>query len=530
MKKIFILFLLMAAMHLRSSAQNIPEWDDTKSKDRPEQCIEVEIPSSADGKIQKAYFYKSRKIEPRPLIVSLHTWSSDYTQKDTIAWMCIENDFNYIHPDFRGPNNNYEACGSPLVISDIDDAIDFAIKNANVDPKEIHITGVSGGGYATLLMYMKSKHNVKTFSAWVPVSDLERWYYESLGRKNKYYKDILLSTEKGSNSDEHSLNVKEAAKRSPVKMNVPIDKRKHSKLFIYAGIHDGYTGSVPITHSLRFYNKVITEFGVETNELIPDSDMLELVTYRMFPVEDKQEIDGRKVYYHRNYRGKVMLTIFDGTHEMLPGAALDFIKGEGILLIGDSNGAIRGNWCKVLAGLRDHDFLFNTSVSGNTIGFDNAGTPKLNTLRNIDCYVDSAFNTLGHLDAVVIMLGTNDCKAVFDKKLEQVPKNLEKLIKKIKAHPVYEMCNPDIYVVSPPPQFSDDKLLSKYHGGKRRIEYLIPEFKKVTEKEGAVYVDVYSKLNKHFERYTTDGIHLNHLGQRIVGESINIEIVKNEQN
>ena len=523
---LFVLFISVVALDI--SSQKVEKWDNTQSKQTPGQCKEVEIVSTTDGKVQRAYFYKSKSDEPRPLVVSLHTWSGDYRQKDTIAWMCVEKDYNYIHPDFRGPNNTYEACGSSLVISDIDDAIDFALKNGNVDKNQIHITGVSGGGYATLLMYMKSKHNVRTFSAWAPISDLERWYFESWGRKNRYYKDIAKATSKTGEVDRSfSFDMQEARKRSPVNMDVPVERRKFSKLFIYAGIHDGYTGSVPITHSLLFFNKAVKDWEGNEKDLISDKHIIQLSTYRMYPYPFRREIDGRRVYSPHNFQGKVVLKVFDGSHEMLPGAALDFMKGKGVLLIGDSNGAIPDNWGTKLAGLREYDFLFNTSLSGNTIGFDNAGNPKLNTLKNVDSYLDSAYRTLGHVDAVVIMLGTNDCKAVFDEKLKQVPKNMEKLIAKIKAHPVYEMFTPDIYIVSPPPQLSDDKLKPKYHGGKNRIEYLIPEFRKIAEKEGCVFVDVHSRLSK-FERYTTDGIHLNSLGQFIVGGMINIKMLKNE--
>ncbi len=63
------------------------------------------------------------------------------------------------------------------VIQDIEDAISFAIENGNVDTKNIHVIGASGGGYATLLTYMNTRFPIKTFSAWVPISDLKKWYY-----------------------------------------------------------------------------------------------------------------------------------------------------------------------------------------------------------------------------------------------------------------------------------------------------------------------------------------------------------------
>lgn len=42
----------------------------------------VQIPSGIDGHVQMAYLYGSKALDPAPLIVSLHTWSSDYTQQD----------------------------------------------------------------------------------------------------------------------------------------------------------------------------------------------------------------------------------------------------------------------------------------------------------------------------------------------------------------------------------------------------------------------------------------------------------------
>jgi len=104
----------------------------------------VEIESAMDHHIQKAYFYRSTATDPAPLIVSLHTWSGDYTQKDTLAVLCRAQGLNYIHPDFRGVNNTKNACCSELAINDIDESIAYAIKNANVDTLRIYIIGHSG--------------------------------------------------------------------------------------------------------------------------------------------------------------------------------------------------------------------------------------------------------------------------------------------------------------------------------------------------------------------------------------------------
>lgn len=292
-------------------------WDDTEKWQWPNAAKVVEIVSPLDGEKQKAYFYSTTDDKPRPLIVSLHTWSGDYSQKDQLVTQIIDKNWNYIHPDFRGVNNSPKAMGSPYAISDIDEAISWALENANVEPGQIHIIGTSGGGYATLCMYMQSKHPVKSFSAWVPISDIEAWYYESLGRKNKYAGDILSAT----GSVDSVLNAEEARRRSPLSMATPVMARKGSQLSIFAGVHDGYTGSVPITHSLNFYNKVLAEMGAPAMSLISERKIRELLAMRTHPELPGQKIGGRDVIFLSEYNN-VSIVIFEGTHEMLTDVAL----------------------------------------------------------------------------------------------------------------------------------------------------------------------------------------------------------------
>jgi len=73
-----LLFLLLVFPALNLFAQEDPKWDDTKSKDWPEKCQLISIKSSVDGKEQPAYFYKTESNTPRPLVVSLHSWSGGW--------------------------------------------------------------------------------------------------------------------------------------------------------------------------------------------------------------------------------------------------------------------------------------------------------------------------------------------------------------------------------------------------------------------------------------------------------------------
>ena len=505
-----------------SFAQTDPKWDNTQLEGWPKECKEVAITSTLDGEKQSSIFYTSTG-ENRPLIVSLHTWSANYKQNDGLVTKCIAKDYNYIHPDFRGPNNTYKACGSKYVIQDIEDAIAFAIENGKVDTNNIHVVGTSGGGHATLLTYMNTNHPVKTFSAWVPISDLKKWYYESEGRGVKYSFDIASATVKDADftKEYYYMNDEEAIKRSPVYMQTPVEKRKNSKLYIYSGIHDGYTGSVPISQSLTFYNKVVADFDtLERKALIPQKDIIKMLSSRNFVSAGSDSVADRLIKYQKTYKDLVKITIFEGTHECLTSAALDQIDVDKVLVIGDSNGTLDYGWVNQLKKKHFQDFIFNTSISGNTIGFNNINSERLNTLLNIDRYMYEADKKLNGLDKIVIMLGTNDCKAVFEKRKKEIPANMDKLLKKIKEHAVYMKYKPQIFVISPPPCGEDHIMKEKYYGSSKRVKWLSAKLEKVTELNDCTYIDVYTTLAPQWSSLAKDGIHPEEEGQIIMSKMI----------
>jgi predicted alpha/beta-fold hydrolase len=160
--KIFILITVLCVIIPGASGQGLKPGENPINKIWPAKFVSVDIISSADGSIQKAWYYRSESNDPQPLIVSLHTWTGDYNQEDPLTKEILLRDWNYIHPDFRGINNKPQACGSDLVIPDIYDAIIYAVKNGNVDTSNVHIIGVSGGGYATLLAFMPG-HQYQTW-------------------------------------------------------------------------------------------------------------------------------------------------------------------------------------------------------------------------------------------------------------------------------------------------------------------------------------------------------------------------------
>ncbi len=293
--------------------KEVIKYDDTRIVDWPPDFSLVEIPSENDSTVQKAYFYKTTSDIARPLVVSLHTWSGNYTQVDPLALMCKSKDLNYIHPDFRGENNRTEACCSEMALSDIDAAIGFALQNSNTDTSAIYVIGVSGGGYATLATFMKSRYHIRKFSAWASITNLVTWYNESKIRGNKYAGDILLCT--GSNPG--VLNIAAAKDRSPYFWVTPVDKLNASELSIYAGIYDGIQGSVPITQSINFYNKILSDMNVtDPGVYISDKEKLLLLEKRE-PLADMGEISGRKIILKKEYK-HLKIILFEGNHEMLP--------------------------------------------------------------------------------------------------------------------------------------------------------------------------------------------------------------------
>lgn len=333
MKKIVITVLLCVSSIVQLSAQKEPAWDNTSKRKWDPAFEKVEISSTKDGEIQRAYMYKSTSKTPQPLIVSLHTWSGYYNQEDPLSKEILARNWNYIHPDFRGANRTPDSMGSPLALADIEDAIQYALKHTNANQEEVHIIGVSGGGFATLAAFMNVEYPVKSFSAWVPISDIEAWYWESVGRGSRYAQDILSVV----SVDKKTFNRETAILRSPLWQGFPIEKRKNAKLYIYTGIHDGYKGSVPITHSLNMYNRLVGElkYGISDmdeimkkacsdSDLVSPKEMLELLGKRMNPEYKKNlKLFDRTVHLCRKY-GNIHLTVFEGRHEQLP-QALDLL-------------------------------------------------------------------------------------------------------------------------------------------------------------------------------------------------------------
>jgi acyl-CoA thioesterase I len=115
-------------------------------------------------------------------------------------------------------------------------------------------------------------------------------------------------------------------------------------------------------------------------------------------------------------------------------------------------------------------------------------------------------------DIVLIMLGTNDAQPSL------IPYNATFVADYIQIIQYFQALpnNPEIYVVLPPPIFSDQ-------GGKMNPHYfqstIIPKITQAANMTGVPTIDVYSALYGHPE-YSSDGVHINSAGAKIIADTV----------
>lgn len=296
-------------------------------KGYPEGIREIRYPVAADQSEQPALFWKPtlEGDEKAPLLVAMHTWSGNYRQTGgevKYAEWCLQNDWIFLHPDFRGRNSTPEAMGSDLVIADIRAAVDWAKNNASVDETRIYAIGVSGGGHATQLLAGRTPEIWAGISSWCGISDIAAWHRETLAsEREKYARDIEKALGGAPDSPERA---KDASHRSPLswlseEIDIPLD--------LNHGIDDGRTGSVPFTHSLHAWNK-----------LVPEQKRLSAYEIERFyqlrqppePSSEKREdpLYGTRQPLFRRTHENARITIFDGGHEIVHLAALNWLAAQ----------------------------------------------------------------------------------------------------------------------------------------------------------------------------------------------------------
>jgi predicted alpha/beta-fold hydrolase len=102
MKHLIALFLITATLFLNAAEKKKPAL--------PAGVKAVDYPCTIDNSRQKAMYFIAKGSRPRPLLVALHTWGGSYRQScRNYAAYCVKNNWNFIFPDFRGPNKRPDA-------------------------------------------------------------------------------------------------------------------------------------------------------------------------------------------------------------------------------------------------------------------------------------------------------------------------------------------------------------------------------------------------------------------------------------
>lgn len=296
----------------------------------PDEVKRVKIKSSIDGDKQNALFYvppSVKKNSPVPLAVALHTWSGDYLQPNVEYYnQCKKRGWIMIHPNFRGPNNNPDACGSPKAVQDVVDAVTYAVDKSYVDKDRIYLIGASGGGFMSLLMAGKHPELWAGVSSWVPITDLTMWYHESRERGNKYAEETAASC--GGTPGSTDIVDEQYRKRSPIYY---LPRAAGLFIDINAGIHDGHAGVVPINHSLYAFNVLADVNGFREKAL--DKKLIEsFVINEAVPEELRSEKVVDETYTQevlfRREAGPARITIFEGGHDIMFQAAFEWLNGQ----------------------------------------------------------------------------------------------------------------------------------------------------------------------------------------------------------
>ena len=298
-------------------ADKLPKFDSAKTI------------SPLDGEEQSLLYWApdGASESATPLFVFLHSWSSDYLQDNT-KWFveCERRKWIWVHPDFRGVNQSPKACGSEFARQDILDAIRFARDTWKVDDERIYLAGVSGGGHMSLLMAGHHPEQFSAVSSWVGPNDLADWhrFHVKDGKPQKYAQMIEASL--GGPPGASQAIDDDYRDRSPV---FQLSRVADLPVSIWAGVQDGHTGSVPISHSLRAFNAIARAHG--TSQITQQE--IEALSVRMRlpnPTESDSAEDltlGRKIQLRRT-SGPSVVTIFEGGHESVPEAAFAWLEQQ----------------------------------------------------------------------------------------------------------------------------------------------------------------------------------------------------------
>lgn len=288
----------------------------------------VAYTSTGDHTKQLTQFYVPRDAEgPVPLLVGLHSWGGDYTQKLGVAYArwAVSQGWAFLHPNFRGPNRGPDTTGSDLVVEDVISAVEYAFEHANIDRDRVYLIGYSGGGHVGLLLAGRAPSYWAAVSAWGPISDLALWHEQVTRVAPRYLRSIESCC--GGPPGASAAIDNQYRRRSPLGV-LPL-ARGQVAFDLNAGLYDGHRGApVPVRQALLAFNALAAP-----EDAFTDADIAHLTRHAEIPDHLRHELVADPVYEHRSpvYRrtsGPVRVTLFKGGHNMLPEPGLTWLAQQ----------------------------------------------------------------------------------------------------------------------------------------------------------------------------------------------------------
>ena len=175
-------------------------------------------------------------------------------------------------------------------------------------------------------------------------------------------------------------------------------------------------------------------------------------------------------------------------------------------------------WPCLLQKLLGGEFkVIEEGLNGRTTVFDD---PNDDWKNGVD-YIKGILCTHRPVDYLVIMLGTNDMKTVYNASLDAISSGLNEIVNKAESvMNIQQGYVPKILVVSPP-EISPDVLKGPFcdsfnevsiDKSKRLAEY----YKKVADKHGCMFLDAKLYIKPSVE----DGLHLDPAGHKGLAEAV----------
>jgi hypothetical protein len=195
-----------------------------------------------------------------------------------------------------------------------------------VDPDRIYLTGGSGGGHCSLLLAGRRPDLWTAVSSWCPISDIAAWHAQCKGTiQEGYAKHIEEAC--GGNPAVSEAAALQCKVRSPLTWlanaraaGVPVD--------ISTGIHDGHTGSVPVSQALNAFNILADEndrFSAEEIDFMVKEE-------KIFPGLEYKETDDAFGTDHpvllRRRSAAARMTLFEGGHNIFPAISFEWLSRQ----------------------------------------------------------------------------------------------------------------------------------------------------------------------------------------------------------